>query len=449
MNHGRLAFDLTWTTSNVKKPSEYTSTKFKSEESSVFEFFDRFDHKFWFKYVVKQLLRNEVFVCAVRNEGKRMILQELPLKYIKITARWEYGFLVSFDFSYFLQQGINIDFYPSWFKKKFLELFHPGSDAKDAGYHPPVNPQLRGAIPSGQFAYWVDVPPDAGVWAFKFDPTIVTAIPYFAGMLPDLINQSVMRNLQKDADMAAASRMVLGQVPMLKEAKSNVKDMIAIDADTLGKFLALVKSALSNAIKVAAAPLEELQSVEFDKVEKLYDDYLRTTLASSGMNTALFYTSDLKANTVESQLSHQSDSLIMETLYSPFNWFLEYYINQETSKYHFIPELVGNEYYLNRQARLTQAKDMAQLGMVLPQLFSSAIGMKPSTFQRMLDEAKAKGFVDNLTPIIMGGGAGLGDGGNPSSPSSKSPGRPKVDDSEISDSGEQTRQDGGNEETKV
>jgi hypothetical protein len=72
---------------------------------------------------------------------------------------------------------------------------------------------------------------------------------------------------------------------------------------------------------------------------------------------------------------------------------------------------------------------LAGLGIVLPQKIAAAIGMNPFDFERQLAEAKASGFVDNLTPIISGFQMSPDDNG-----------RPKKDDSELTDSGSQTRE---------
>jgi hypothetical protein len=424
-----IAMDLTYSVTNVAHPNEYDKPAFKKDQEKLYEFFDKFDHKGSFRSIIKQLLRNEVYVCAVRQDGKNIVLQELPIDFCKITGRWDYGLLVSFNFLYFLQPGIDINLYPKFFKQKYLELFQ---NVDVHRYQPSASVDLRG---DSQFVYWVDLPPDVG-WAFKLDTSLITAVPYFAGLMPDLVNQSVMRALQKDMNMASASKMLLGQVPMLKDAKSNVKDMIAVDPVTLGKFLSLVKSSMSSAIKIASAPLEDMQSISFEGDNEMYDKYLRTALASSGMNTALIYSSQVKANIIDSQLSFEADSKIMEQqLYPQFNMFLNYWANKVLKKYQYIFELEGNDFYLNRAARFEQAMTLADKGIVLPQKIASAIGVKPQTLYRWIEEAKATGFVDNLTPIIsafqMSGGA-------------EDAGRPKKSDSGLDDSGAQTRAAGSN-----
>ena len=117
----QLAFDLTYSVTNIKKREDYKSDRYLKDQRIAFDYLDRFDYIPQFKAVTKQLLRNEMYVCSPREEGEKIILQELPLDRCKITAKWDYGFLVAFDFVYFLQPGVDIRLYPKFFRKKWSD----------------------------------------------------------------------------------------------------------------------------------------------------------------------------------------------------------------------------------------------------------------------------------------------------------------------------------------
>jgi len=212
----------------------------------------------------------------------------------------------------------------------------------------------------------------------------------------------------------------------------------------LGKFLALLKSGLSEAVKVGAAPLEDMQGVSFPLDTPFYQDYLKTTTSSSGVNSRLIYTLD-KNNAVESQLSINVDEFLMMYVYPQFQDFLEYHINKLTKKFKFKFYLEGTEFFTNRKERLDTQITLADRGMVLPQKIAAAIGMLPHVFERQLMEGRASGFVKNLTPLMN---AMMVTGGKEQSPTGKK-GRPKSEDNNLSDSAAQTRDDGGNEEKKL
>ena len=181
-----LALDLTYTVKNVSHPNEYSKPAFKKDQEKVYDFLDRFELKGSFRNVIKQVLRNEVYVGSVRQDGKNIILQELPLDYCRITGRWDYGLLVSFNFYYFLQPGVDISMYPKFFQRKYTEVYEQLKSG--VVYDPSLPVSRRG---ESQYVYWVDLPPDIG-WAFKLDTSLITAIPYFSGLMPDLMNQDII-----------------------------------------------------------------------------------------------------------------------------------------------------------------------------------------------------------------------------------------------------------------
>ena len=420
-----LAFDLTVSCTNMKKPDGYKSAAYKKDLDIVKKFLDRFDYKKEFSTAVQQLLRNEAFFSCPRFDGDKIVLQELPSSpsYTLITGRWDYGLLYSFNMHWFTQTGVDVNMYPDFFKQKVAELFE-----KDGKYDPAISPEVRGL---SSWVHWQDIPVDVG-WCWKMNPAIATRVPYFSGLFLDLIQQPLMRTLQKDVNMAAAARMVLGEIPMLKETASKVKDQFSISPKNLGNFLSIVKTAIGDGIKTAALPLTDVKGIEFALEDQLYSSYLKTALASSGINTNLIFTNELKMNTIETQLALNVDEQLMLSLYPYFDEFLDYHINKLTKNYKFKFNFEGTNFYNNRQQRLDTQMVLVDRGIVLPQKIAAAIGMEPFAMQRQMEEANANKWVDKLTPIV------------PAFQQGAETGRPKTPDSKISEEGEQARSDGSN-----
>jgi hypothetical protein len=390
-----LAFDITYTSD--AEPKDYDTPKYKKDLKAVEDTLEKFAYKKELSIAVKQMVRNDAYFACIRDLGNAIILQELPADYCKITGRWEGGFLFSFNMYWFLLPGVDINMYPDFFKKKYKEIWVNGNTQKP--YMPSMPPEFRNST----WIYWVDVPIDVGI-CFKYSPELATRLPYFTPLFSDLILQGLMRNLQKSATMAAASKMIVGQVPMLnKDAKATVKDMIAISPDLLGKFLALVKSSISEAIKVASAPLEDMKGISFDSENELYDSYLKTTLASSGVNTNLIFTSDIKPNVLETQLSLNVDEQMMLSLYDQFNIFMNYLVNKFTKSFKFRFTFEGTQFFLNRQQRLESVMQLFNVGIVLPQKIAAAIGMRPGQLRKQMEESQATGFMSLLTPPALEG----------------------------------------------
>ena len=390
-----LAFDITYT-SNAKA-DEYKLPKYKKDLDIVESFLDKFEFRNEFRAAVRGMLRSDAYFAAFYDLGNKYILQELPSDYCKITGRWEGGLLFSFDFTWFEQPGVDISMYPDWFKKKYIEL-----DKKRAAliyepstYKPYLPVEKRG---SSYYMMWVDVPPEVGA-CFKFAPELATRLPYFTPLFNDLVLQPAVRALQQNMNMAEASKMIIGEVPLLnKEAKATVKDSIAISPDLLGKFLALVKSGISESVKLSAAPLQNFKSIDFEGNNEMYDKYVRTTLALSGVNTNLIFSSDVKPNVIETQLSLNVDEQLMCALYEQFEEYLGYQINLRTKSFKFSFVFEGTDFSINRDARFDKAMSLFDKGIVLPQKIAAALRMKPSELRKHMEEAKANDFMGLLTP---------------------------------------------------
>jgi len=426
-----LSFDLNYTCINAK-PSDYTTTAYSKDLDQVKIFFDRFDHKSEFASVVKEMLRNEAYFCSPRFEGKKIVLQELPASpaYSMITGKWSYGLLFSFNMYWFIQPGVDVRMYSPFFAKKYEEFWKNTNGLK--GYDPSLDAVL--ARGNSSYVYWQDIPTNIG-WCWKFQPELITRLPRFVGLFLDLIQQPLMRELQKNINMSAAARIILGQIGTLKDTSAKVKDAFNINPKLLGDFLALVKSAIGEALKVAAAPLENMQAVSFPTANDVYSSFLKTSLSSAGVSTSLIFDEgNNRTNAVQIQLSVNNDENDMKSLYPYFENFLNYQIDLLTKKFKFKFMLEGTNFFNDRAQRLERATTLSDRGIVLPQKFSSALGMNPFDFQRQLDEAQSTKWVDKLTPIILAA----------QQSGKENAGRPQKSDDKLGDSGEDTRSSGAN-----
>lgn len=433
-----LSFDMTYTCTNAKS-TDYKSKSYNKDLDVLKAFTDKFDYKQEFQTVVQEMLRNEAYFGVPRFGKDKYTLQELPASptYTMITGRWDYGMLFSFNMYWFVLPGVDLDMYPDFFKKRYKELWVNGNGLQR--YDPAMSPERRG---NSMWVYWQDIPVDVG-WVWKMNPTLSARVPYYSGLFLDLIQQPTMRALQKNINMAAAARIVIGEIPLLnKSTSAGVRDQFSISAKNLGEFLSLVKSAIGEAVKTAAVPLSGVQAISFPSDNALYESYLRTALATSGVNTNLIFTSSVRPNAIESQLSLNVDESQMLALYPQFENFINYHVNNMTKNFKFKVQFEGTNFFNNRQQRFDKYTQLASTGIVLPQKIAASVGMNPFDFQRQLEEAQATEWVDKLTPIISGFQ-------QPKDGTGKDTGRPQKKDGDLGDSGSDTRGNASNEEKKV
>jgi hypothetical protein len=432
---GMLSFDFTYTCINATS-KDYKSAAYQKDLQAVKDFFDNMNIKEQFRTAMKQMVRQESFFAFFREDGEKFVFQELPENRCMLTGHWERGLTYDFDMYHFLQPGVDINLYPPIFQKMWDKSF--GNKKPSEMYNPATGIDTR----DSSWIYWVQTSPAKGFWCFKFSPELATKVPFLAPMFPDVVLQPVMRTLQTNMYIAAASKLLVGKVPMLnKETKAAVKDAVAITPDLLGKFLALLKAGLGDIVKVGASPLEDMQGIEFAGSEsRFYQDYMRSTSSTSGINSRLIFSLD-KPNAIESQLSVNVDEYLLFPLYTQFENFLDYQINKRTKKFKFSIKLEGSEFFTNRKERLDKQLSLLPFGIIMPQKIAAAISMSPFDFIRHLEESKAMGFTDMLTPIQTAFQT-AGDNGD------KKAGAPKKSDSDLSDSGAETRANATNEDSE-
>jgi len=425
-----LSFDVVPVCINAEA-KDYTTNSYIKDEQKMHDFLDRFDYKQEFIKITRQMLRQDTFFGVFRNDGNRFVFQELPIDFCKITGKCEDGFLFDFNMTWFMSQtGVSLEMYPPVFKKLYKRVM----DAKNNGYNPASKIDNR----TGEFTYWVQTSPEDGFWAFKMNQEQAGQVPYFAPMFSDVVMAPLVRNLQKSKYIIEASRILVGIVPMLKDPKSgNVKDMFALSPEAMGKFASLFRQGLSKEIQMAIGPFEKVESVDFHTTDyNLLEAYNKNLSSVTGINSRLLFSID-KQNTLETSASINVDEMVVQYLYPQFNRFMESQINSLTKKFKFKIMFEGTEFDSNKSKRQDAAMALANVGIVLPEKIAAAHGMAPQDLKRMMEKAKATKFTDLCSMLqstfTQSAGSSGGEGG-----------APKKKDSELSESGSQTRASGAN-----
>ena len=425
------SFDLTYNVIGAEK-NELSKPAYKKDLKIVRDFIDKFDYKAEFKKAMKMMIRQETYHVSFRNKGSKYVLQELPREYCKITGRSEYGFLFDFNMYWFMIPSVSVDMYADIFKE-YMTAIASGSQIT-------YNPANELGYRDDTYMYWTQTSHEEGMWAFKFNPEIAGNVPFLSPMFNDLVLSPLMRNLQKNKYIIEATKVMVGLIPMLKDAKSGqVKDMFAVESKTLGTFLQLIKSGIGDAISVGAAPFEDVKMVDFNvNQNNIQEAYNKNLSSSSGINSRLIYGSD-KPNTVETLASIDVDSMLTKYVYPMFENFLDYNINSLTKKYKFKFKFEGTEFTTDRQNRLDTQMKLMEKGIVLPHKIAAAIGMDYHDMEMQLDEAGASGFKDKLIMILNASQMSAQE-----QLSNDKGGRPEKSVNELSDAGATTRENGGN-----
>ena len=388
-----LSFDLSYTCINVKDKKEFGTAKYKKDKQKVEDFLTHFNYKKEFLKTVRQMMRTETAFYWLRNNGDinnpEYTLQLMPQRYCLITGAWEKGFLYDFDMNYFLQPGVDINGYDPVFKEFMATMYGGGGVYKN--YNPSNSFNQR----NGMFAYWTQTSPiymhnnlPSGAWVFKLDDSSFNDVPFLSSLMRDAILNIPVKKLQYDKDALGAYAYLIGEIKMLK---SNEANATAFDPVRLGTLLQIVKQAIGKHIVVGAMPAEENKWYQYkDENTSMAETQVKTTLASGAGASRILYSSD-KMSQEEIRNAILADYNVMRKVYTQFNNFLDFYVNQLTKHYKFKFAFDGSVYGFEREWRKDGIMKLAQTGIVLNETaFASAFGYDPVMFSHMLFETSAE-----------------------------------------------------------
>lgn len=427
-----LSFDLQITCKNAYTDSDYQSDEYRKDRQTVDNFLTNFDYKKEFYNVLLNVLKRDTYFTWFRktktgNRGKmKFALQIMPQDYCMLTGYFEKGLLWSMNQLYWTLPGVDLDSYDPSLKRTYQRAL----ENAELNYKPsaPLNER------NGSYALWADVSPLDGAWCFKWATDNFANNPFLSPYVANVLRSDEIGELQYNKDLIAASGILAGEIQLYDQAHSGQKaNQFSIDPKTLGAFMQKVKSGLNGAAKIAAVPLANIKYFQFeDKNPNSYTNELTTTAGIGTGISRVIYSSDKMSNAeLEAALNEVYQT--MKPMYAQFNNFLDFYVNQMTSKYKFKFEFVGSNYQFERDARFDKMMKMADKGLVLnSSAWASAVGMNPVTFDRMLAESKYTGWIDKYSTMMLNA--------NTSSYKDNEGGRERKNARDLTDSGEASRE---------
>ena len=426
-----LSFDLQITCKNAYTDSDYQSDEYKKDRQTVDNFLTNFDYKKEFYNVLLNVLKRDTYFTWFRktktgNRGKmKFALQIMPQEYCMLTGYFEKGLLWSMNQLYWTLPGVDLDSYDPSLKRTYQRAL----ENAELNYKPsaPLNER------NGSYALWADVSPLDGAWCFKWATDNFANNPFLSPYVANVLRSDEIGELQYNKDLIAASGILAGEIKLFDSAKSGQKaNQFSIDPKTLGTFMSLVKKGLQSTIKAVAVPLENIKFFQFeDKNPNSYTNELTTTAGIGTGISRVIYSSDKMSNAeLEAALNEVYQT--MKPMYAQFNNFLDFYVNQMTSKYKFKFEFVGSNYQFERDARFDKMMKMADKGLVLnSSAWASAVGINPVTFDRMLAESKYTGWIDKYSTLMLNANT---------TAQSNEGGRPRQSGTSLTESGEASRE---------
>ena len=404
--------------------SDIKSYAFKKDFAEMSKFFNNFDVKQEFSKVLFNILLYDTYYTSTREYDGHIYLQELPSTHCMIDANSYLGYLFSFDLSYFMNSGVDINAYSPSLRKKYGEVLR----LKQNTYNPNL-PQRNGS-----WVYWYGMLPD-DAWVFKFNNNFAGSVPPLLDMLIDYSKIDKFKELEDIKKQLEAYKVIFATVPRLTNNRSgNKTDDFAISSTELGKFVAAVKQTLGIGVDFKAAPLEDFKAFDFSPSSSeanLLETELNNMLKQSATSDAILTGgTSVSSNNIYKLVSSE----IVKSVYPQFENYCEYQINKRTSRYKFKIKFVGTIF--DREDRRKAANEDMERGIITPAIFSSR-GIQMTDASNTLNMMYGLQFPEMFKPIKTAS--------TMSSDEKNYSGREKLSDNELSDSGEQTRNIGANE----
>lgn len=403
--------------------SDVTSNAFKRDYAEMTKFFNNFKVKQEFKKALFNLLLYDTYYVSTRTYDNHIYLQELPSTHCMIDANSYLGYLFSFDLSYFMNSGIDINSYSPALRRKYSEVLK----LKKSTYNPNL-PQRNGS-----WVYWYPMSPDDS-WVFKFNSNFAGSVPPLLDMLIDYSKIDKFKELEEAKKQLEAYKVIFATVPRLTNNKSGNKvDDFAISSSELGKFVSAVKQTLDG-VDFKAAPLEDFKAFDFSpsaSEKDLLETEINNMLKESGTSDSILTGgTSVSSNNIYKLVSSE----IVKSVYPQFENYCEYQINKNTKRYKFKIKFVGTIF--DREDRRKAANEDMERGIITPAIFSSR-GIQMTDAVNVSNMMYGLGYPEIFRPIKTAS--------TMSSEEKSTSGRKKLNDNELSDAGEQTRNIGANE----
>ena len=377
------------------------------------KFFSKLNHRFHFDKISQQLMSEGAVFVYLRETEHLIDLTPLPVDYCWITGTWDMGFTFALDLVW-LDKVVGIreqipEFYDAYkIFVKMRELGFRGSELAPYQYFP--------------------IPVEKG-WVFTFDPVHAVALPPLKGAFKDALEIVTYKNLLKQRTTLDTWKVIAQKIPYDQTTGSFI-----VDYQEASEIVSVIQSLMPNGVKTYASFFDQqdfsfTQAQNMNNITGLGEQLYWGSLGIAGN----LYGMDNKTG-AGLRLSLEADAGYIDHLYMQYENFVNFHFLVKSRNFRFKINIYGNRY--------TESDDLKN--------YSSLVASNNLPVGRLLGKARydahevdATLFMENdlrwkqdyLPPIVSA--FNTADGGEG--------GRPESDSSQLTDSGQLTRDMGSND----
>lgn len=362
------------------------------------------------KKIIEHCFKYDVFYGTIWQTSDNISIQQLPDEYCAITTQTGNVFDVTFDFSYFDKYPGRLAFYPEEFKTKYAQY----------------------TSQTGKKVKWITLDPPNS-FAIKFNDDITDyPIPPFVGLLREIYDLEDFKNLKLTKTELENYALLVMKILMDDEGRW------LIDEGKARAIFENLSAVLPEEVGAVLSPMT-VEKIDFNRSASDDTDTVseaeQNVWTAAGVSSLLFGNASPSANAL--LLSIKADQALTYSLVKSIENMLNRFIQAQSFGKNFRVEFLDVSRFNEKEVSDQYLKGV-QYGAPMISRYGASIGVSQDELETMnyleveMLELPYK-FIPLTNSAQMSG---------TNEDPEETGGRPRKDDDELTDSGEQSRRDG-------
>ena len=438
----------------IPKKSIKKFTDLKKSKEKVYKFLESLRIKEQFPRITADVIKNGCGFYLFSKKGDMFDFLRLPIDQCRITGvRNTFGMCFEVDAFYFQRLydlGMVTPEIYSYYKDLIESKMSPAEKDDNGKIRRDENGELRRRIGKSNERIFIPISPLHGC-CITADPYKGTKLPLLSALLPDSLDILEYKNIQKQKSILETWCIIPQVIPYEEVEKPKVPLQLAKQT------IAMLQSALPQGVVTFSTPLEVQNPITLQSSntqENITGLGEQNFFSAVGIAGNIMGVGEAK-NQAALDFSNLTDFGFVSYLYGQFdsivNLLIMIYVNENDWKVKFF----GNTYRHEKEVK--DASSMFSTNNLPAEYLGANLGFEPQEFEYMLELGDKSKLKDLMKPLVsqfqqssnqsVSTNSTKKNDSN-SNASTDTGGRPELDSDELSDGGEQARQDETNANRK-
>lgn len=438
----------------IPKKSIKKFTDLKKSKEKIYKFLESLRIKEQFPRITADVIKNGCGFYLFSKKGDMFDFLRLPIDQCRITGvRNTFGMCFEVDAFYFQRLydlGMVTPEIYSYYKDLIESKMSPAEKDDNGKIRRDENGELRRRIGKSNERIFIPISPLHGC-CITADPYKGTKLPLLSALLPDSLDILEYKNIQKQKSILETWCIIPQVIPYEEVEKPKVPLQLAKQT------IAMLQSALPQGVVTFSTPLEVQNPITLQSSntqENITGLGEQNFFSAVGIAGNIMGVGEAK-NQAALDFSNLTDFGFVSYLYGQFdsivNLLIMIYVNENDWKVKFF----GNTYRHEKEVK--DASSMFSTNNLPAEYLGANLGFEPQEFEYMLELGDKSKLKDLMKPLVsqfqqssnqsVSTNSTKKNDSN-SNASTDTGGRPELDSDELSDGGEQARQDETNANRK-